>query len=90
MARTLENLITEANSVFPDSFILTQYQRGLLDGRSTEKFAQFIVSEIHELFDANSSDQENLSRIITNLDMAAVQLTTITNCFQKLHGAALS
>lgn len=90
MARTLENLITEANSVFPDSFILTQHQHGPPDGHSTEMFAQFIVSEIHNLYDPNSSDRENLSRIITNLDMASLQLTAITSCFQKLHRAALS
>ena len=90
MTRTLENLMTEANSVFSDSFILTQYQRGPPDGRSPEILAQFIVSEISELYDANSSDRENLSRIITNLDMAAAQLTAVTDNFQKLHDAALS
>lgn len=90
MARPLENLMLEANSVFPDGFIIAAYQQGPPGVRSMELLAQFVVSQIRELHDPHSSDRETLSRIATNLEMASGQLAQVTHCFQQLHDTTLS
>ncbi len=90
MTQTLEKFIAEANTVFPDGFILSQYRRGPPNLRPLEILAQFVVSQISELHDPRSSDRENLRRIATNLGIASAQLEAVATCFEELHGAALS
>lgn len=90
MTHTLEYLITNANTTFPNGFILQEYQRGSSGLRPAELLAQFLVAEIRELYDAKSSNGENLSRIITNLEMASSQLTAVTQGFQDLRDVSLS
>jgi hypothetical protein len=89
MAYTLDDLIAEANTVFPDGFILGQHQQGLPDLRPIEFLAQFIVAEVEGLYSPRSSDRENLSRIVTNLDITTARLEEVRMRFQELHDAAL-
>lgn len=49
MAQTLENLITEANSVFSDGFMLRHYQRAPATVRPVELLAQYLVTELRDL-----------------------------------------
>lgn len=88
MAHTLENLVLEASTVFPDGFILTEYQRGPPDARPIELFAQYLVAEICGLYSSASDDHANLSRVITNLDIAAANLEEVTRCFHELRRAS--
>lgn len=74
MTQTLENLILEASTVFPDGFFLTEYQRGPPDQRPVELLAQYLVAEICGLYSPTSDDHANLARVITNLDIAAANL----------------
>ena len=84
MAQTLEHLITEANSVFPDSSRLTHYQQVPTSLCPVELLAQYLVTELRELYDPKCSDGANLSRIITDLDMASVKIEQVSKCFRDL------
>ncbi len=90
MTRTLENLIAEANSVFPGGSVLTHFQRGSANVRPIELLVQFLVAELRDLYDSRSSDQANLSRIVSNLDMALAQLGEVTQRFRELREEAPS
>ena len=83
-----ENLITEANSVFPNSFMLTRYQRTPANLRPDELLTQYLVAKLRGLYDPRSNDQDNLSRIITNLDMASAKIDEVRQCFQELRQAS--
>jgi len=90
MAQTLDDLVTEANSVFPDSFILAQYQLGEHTTRPVELLARYLVAEMRDLYSLGSSDRENLNRFITNLDAASAHLVEVSQWFRELRKASLS
>lgn len=90
VARTLENLIAEANFVFSGNFVLTEHQLKASTTRPIELLAQYVVAEMRDLYGPESSDQENLTRFIINLDTASARLTNVTRRFRELQGASPS
>lgn len=87
MARTLENLIFEADSVFPGGFLMEQYQQQPSLLRPVELQAQYLVAEIRDLYSPTSDDQANLLRLIANLEMTIANLNEVTQCFRELRAA---
>ena len=90
MARTLKNFIIEANSVFPGNFIYEQYQLAASNSRPVELLAQYLVAEIQDLYGYESSDHQNLARLITNLDFASTRLAEVTYYLRSLDQKTLS
>lgn len=84
MTHSLENFIGKAGVVFPDGFIEQAFELESSDARPVELLAQYLVSEIRDLYSSRSDDQANLNRIIAGLDVAASNLEDVTRCFREL------
>lgn len=87
MTHTLNYYIGQANMVFPNGFISKAFQHKPPDARPVELLAQYLVSEICDLYSSESDDQANLNRIIAGLDVAASNLEDVTRCFRELRAA---
>lgn len=89
MAQTLECFITEVDSVFLGCYVSTQYQQGAPTTRPIELLAQYLVAEMHDLYDPTSSDHENLRRFISNLSFASERLADVSRCFREMQNASV-
>jgi hypothetical protein len=90
MTYTFEDLIEKINVVYPDNFILDNDQRGPSDARPVELLAAFVVAQMRELYDPHSSDRENLSRIVSNLEVASAQLGAVNQRLRELLAMSVS
>ena len=88
MAQTLESFIREADSVFLGRYVSTQYQQGAPTTRPIEILAQYLVAEMHDLYDPTSSDRQNLGRFISTLEFASARLADVSRCFRELQNAS--
>ena len=84
MAQTLEDLITKVDSVFLGGVVLAQYQLEAPAASPTELLAQYLVAEMRDLYGSSSSDRENLTRIISNLEFASARLGNVTQYLHQL------
>lgn len=88
MARTLDNFILKASSVFPGGFVSEQYPPLPSTLPPVELLAQYLVAEVYDLHSPTSDDQANLSRLIANLEIAIANLNEVTQCFRELRASA--
>ncbi len=73
---TFEELLKEVSPGYPDALIMMSWNAGRQEvQRCGDSLAVFIVQELHDLYDADHSDEEQLSeaegaihRIVKELD----------------------
>ena len=86
----LEDFITEADSVFHGRFVLTQHRQAAPTTRPVELLAQYLVAELHDLYDPRSSDLGNLRRFVSSLDLASARLKDVNQHLRDLCSESLS
>ena len=87
LAVEVSYFIGEADTVFPNGYVDTAYRVQPSAVRPVELLARYLVSEISDLYNLESDDQTNLTRIIANLDVSAAHLADVTECFRELRAA---
>ena len=85
---TLNEIITRAASVYPDCWVLqywdTERQCAVLNPEAGDTLAQFIASELHETFDPDTSDAEQLDMAIRKMRDAANDLHAVVEALMNL------
>lgn len=87
MAQTLKDLITKVDAVFLGNLVLTQYQQEAPAISPPELLAQYLVAQMRDLYSSSSSDRENLTRIISNLELTSARLEDVTQYLYELRDA---
>ena len=87
MSKSLDELIQKASEAYPDDFVSDEFFQ-MKAGGSPESFrtelASFIVQQMRDLYDANSSDEQNIRRIVGGLEHARDDLEAVIGRLNRL------
>ena len=88
MSKTLEELVEIAAEAYPDHFLQKQLKSSLdVDALSLEEvLAAYVTKEFRELYDADSSDHQNVQRIAASLERSVHTLAGVAEQLRE-HGA---
>lgn len=88
MSKPLVELVTEAGQAFPDSFVRSQFEKletgevGLAPAR--DYLARFVAATLQELYGAESSDEDNRTRVRTALRLGIAELNDVVRHLKKV------
>ena len=80
MSKTLEELVEIAAEAYPDHFLQKQLGSSHIDVNALsleEVLAAYVTREFRELYDADSSDHQNVRRIAASLERSAHTLACV-------------
>jgi hypothetical protein len=85
---TLNQLICCAASVYPDAFVLQYWDMERAKPRENREggdtLAQFIAREIHDTYDADASDAEQVASAVKAMQTAADDLQRVTHALSDM------
>jgi len=85
---TLNQLICSAASVYPESFVLEYWDAKSSEPRENrlggDTLAQFIAQEIHDTYDVNASDAEQIASAVKAMHTAADDLQKVADALSNL------
>ena len=85
---TLNEIITRAASVYPDCWVLqywdTSNQCAVFNRDGGDTLAQFIAFELHETYDPEASDDEQLDMAIRKMREAANDIKAVELALSNL------
>lgn len=79
-----------ANTAYPDGMIAQVYEAIHSGGNPDncgDTLATFIVRELHDTFDINGTDKDQLKEAIRVMEKAAMELVEVKNAFIKVFNA---
>ena len=67
MSKSLDEIIKKASEAYPDDFLIHQFLQMQESSDRTQNFrnvlASFVVRQMRELYDSNSTDEQNIRRL---------------------------
>lgn len=85
---TLNQLVCSAASVYPDAFVLEYWSMERSEPRENREggdtLAQFIAHEIHDTYDADASDAEQIAMAVKAMQTAANDLQRVADALSNL------
>ncbi len=85
---TLNQLICSAASVYPEAFILEYWDKEASEPRENrmggDTLAQFIAQEIHDTYDVNASDAQQIAGAVKAMQTAADDLQKVADALAGL------
>lgn len=86
--QNLQRLVTNANQAYPDHLIRAAFKALEVDvARPRFLLATYIAGMLQELYDPNSSEEHNLQRVITGLQIGADELALVVVQLQRMRYA---
>ena len=85
MSKSLDELIQKASEAYPDDFVSDEFfqVKGKPESFRTE-LASFIVRQMRDLYDVDSSDEQNIRRIVGGLEHARDDLEAVIGRLSRL------
>ncbi len=88
MSKSLDEIIKKASEAYPDKFLIHQYLDMQASGDKTQSFrdelASFVVRQMRDLYDPDSSDEQNIRRLISGLEHARDDIEAVMARLSKL------
>ncbi len=88
MSKSLDEIIKKASEAYPDEFLVHQFLDMEKSGDKTQSFrnvlASFLMQQMRELYDPNSSDEQNIWRLMSGLGHARDDIEAVMTRLEKL------
>ena len=84
MGKSLENLVKVAGEAYTDHFLLKEAQKSGPPESARVELAHFIVQQMKDLYDPDSSDERNIKRILSGLEHAREDIAGVMAQLDKL------
>ena len=86
MSKGLDELIQKASEAYPDDFVSDEFFQMKADKPESfrTELASFIVRQMRDLYDVDSSDEQNITRIVGGLEHARDDLEAVIGRLNRL------
>lgn len=85
---TLNQLVCSAASVYPEAYVLNYWHMATSEPRHNREggdtLAQFIAQEIHDTYDADATDAEQVASAVKAMQTAADDLQKVAHALSEL------